>query len=284
MMQDLLMRIEQEKPAMQNKFDTIAVACVSADGYKTALRICSSIPATLFVPSDIEIADGKIELCEVRLFENGIHVLTEDIFPLYQGIVYVMPSGIVVRTIAPFIQNKYSDPAIVTVDVCGRWAIATLSGHEGGANVLAEIVARTLRSEPIVTTSSDSLKTIIAGIGCRKGVSSEDVHGALHKALDKSEYSLKDIRQIVTIDIKEHEKGLLDFCNKNSIPLRILSREQIGEARINCEESEFVNQTIGIGAVAVPCALLGGTKTALITERIAWNNVTVALARENCTW
>ena len=54
-----------------------------------------------------------------------------------RGLVYVVPVGVAVRAIAPLIRHKTTDPAVVAVNVGGRWAVSLLSGHEGGANQLA---------------------------------------------------------------------------------------------------------------------------------------------------
>ncbi len=269
---------------MQNKkLKKTAILTLSFKGYLTALRIIKSgIDADLYVPS--QIAENNAIKPIVKIFDAGIQVLTENIYDLYEGLVYIMPSGIVVRSIAPFLKSKYSDPAVVTVDICGRWVISTLSGHEGGANELSDHIARALHCEPIITTSTESIKKLIAGIGCRKGTSVEAIDNAVHKLLTSANCNINQIRVVCTVDIKEKEEGLLNFCKMYSLPLRIISREQIGELKINCKESQFVKDTIGIGAVAVPCALLGGTKTKLITDRYVCQNVTVALAREYCEW
>lgn len=63
--------------------------------------------------------------------------------------------GICVRTIAPCVKNKYTDPAVVCVDSTGKFAISVLSGHIGGANELTHQVANILGAEPVVTTQSD---------------------------------------------------------------------------------------------------------------------------------
>ena len=75
--------------------------------------------------------------------------LTEAIFSQYKRLVYIAPCGVVVRSIAPMIQHKLSDPAVVVVDVGARHAVSLLSGHEGGANDLALEVANALGAEPV---------------------------------------------------------------------------------------------------------------------------------------
>ena len=52
-----------------------------------------------------------------------------------------MASGIVVRTIAPLIKNKKTDPAVVVLDEKGEFAVSLLSGHVGGANNIAKQIA-----------------------------------------------------------------------------------------------------------------------------------------------
>ncbi len=268
---------------MQNMPKNCAIIAVSEKGLRTALRIATcGFSAHLYISESLNTGSAFIKT--VNWFSDGIHALTKRIFSQYDGLVYVMPLGIVVRAIAPHAKNKHSDPAVVTVDVGGRWAIATLSGHEGGANALANQVARFLRAEPVVTTSTDASKTLIAGIGCGKGVSADDIESAVNTALSNAGYTFEELRLVATVDAKEHEEGLLTFCKLHNLPLRIISREEIRAAKIQCKESEFVMKTLGIGAVAEPCALLGGSKTELILEKYAYNRVTVALAIERCDW
>jgi cobalt-precorrin 5A hydrolase len=77
------------------------------------------------------------------------------IFQEYDGIVFISATGIAVRLSAPFLQDKTLDPAIVVVDDLGRYAISLVSGHLGGANDLAQVLAHILDCEPIITTASD---------------------------------------------------------------------------------------------------------------------------------
>ena len=100
---------------------------------------------------------------------DSIMTLTKEIFFQYEGLIYVMPAGVAVRSLAPHLHHKTQDPAAVVVDVGGRFAISLLSGHEGGANDLALLVGNILGAEPVITTSTEALKSVIVGIGCRRG-------------------------------------------------------------------------------------------------------------------
>ncbi len=71
-----------------------------------------------------------------------------------EAIIFIGALGICVRMIAPMVNDKYTDPAVVCVDSVGRNAISVLSGHVGGANRLCEEVAHIIGARPVVTTQS----------------------------------------------------------------------------------------------------------------------------------
>lgn len=73
----------------------------------------------------------------------------------YEAFIFVGAMGICVRTIAPYVEDKHTDPAVVCVDTLGKYAISVLSGHVGGANDLARRVSDVLHAMPVVTTQSD---------------------------------------------------------------------------------------------------------------------------------
>ncbi len=73
-----------------------------------------------------------------------------------EAIVFIGALGICVRKILPLVNDKYTDPAVVCVDTKGKYAIPVLSGHIGGANELARMIANIINAEAIITTQSDN--------------------------------------------------------------------------------------------------------------------------------
>ena len=75
----------------------------------------------------------------------------------FDAFIFIGAMGICVRTIAPFIEDKHTDPAVICVDSMGNHAISVLSGHVGGANDLTRRVASALGAEAVITTQSDNV-------------------------------------------------------------------------------------------------------------------------------
>jgi cobalt-precorrin 5A hydrolase len=87
----------------------------------------------------------------------NIYKLTNRLMQEYEAIIFISSTGIAVRAIAPFIKNKEVDPAVLVIDVFGKYVISLLSGHLGGANALTLKVSEYLGAEPIITTATEGL-------------------------------------------------------------------------------------------------------------------------------
>jgi len=89
---------------------------------------------------------------EIVKFAPGV---ATELWPAHDALIFIMASGIVVRTIAPLLKDKKTDPAVVVLDEAGTFAVSLVSGHLGGANELAREIARFLGGVAVITTASD---------------------------------------------------------------------------------------------------------------------------------
>lgn len=76
-------------------------------------------------------------------------------FAEYEALIFIGALGICVRSIAPYVADKTTDPAIINLDDHGQFVQPVLSGHVGGANALASRIARVLGAQAVITTASD---------------------------------------------------------------------------------------------------------------------------------
>ncbi|MFR9523731.1 MAG: precorrin-4 C(11)-methyltransferase [Rikenellaceae bacterium] len=80
-------------------------------------------------------------------------------FSTCENLIFIGAIGIAVRCIAPVVESKLTDPAVINIDSEGQFVVSLLSGHVGGANKLTERVAHIIGAQPVISTRSDRTKT-----------------------------------------------------------------------------------------------------------------------------
>jgi len=128
---------------------------VTGAGLSLGQKIAKAFPkARLYLPADLK--------------DGGLKKAAKEAWKTRTPLVFISASGIAVRTIAPYVLDKASDPAVVFMDEAGRFVVSLLSGHLGGANSLAVEIARILGSTPVVSTATD-----LRGLPCIEDVAKE---------------------------------------------------------------------------------------------------------------
>ncbi|SIT48096.1 Cobalamin (Vitamin B12) biosynthesis CbiG protein [Paraburkholderia piptadeniae] len=118
---------------------------------------------------------------------------------------------------------------------------------------------------------------LIVGIGCRRGVSAEQIEAAVRDALGDT-LPFEALGAVATIDVKADEAGLVAFCARHALPLRIFTREQIDALDTRTNGSQAVREHMGVDGVCEPCALLATPNGRLLVHKRARDGVTVAIA------
>lgn len=137
---------------------------------------------------------------DLYLYEKGIF---ERVFRNYGAIVAVFATGIVVREIAPLLDNKWSDPAVVVVDSNLSYAIPLLGGHHG-ANELARQISE-LGAVPVLTTATEVHgKPSVEGVADKSGceIFNKESTVAVNCALLDQDVEILEVKgpKIVIID------------------------------------------------------------------------------------
>lgn len=200
-------------------------------------------------------------------------------FREFDAWVLVMATGIAVRYLEGLLGSKTEDPAVVVIDEAARFAISLVSGHEGGANELAWRVAELTGAAPVITTATEALKPLVVGIGCRRGVSADQIAAAVESALPEGR-SVGEIREVATVDLKAGEPGLREWLEKNGLPLRIVTRAQIAARPWVSAPSEWVRESIGLPGVCEPAALIASPRGELLVGKTSRDGVSVAIVED----
>ncbi len=120
----------------------IAIISVSDKGQELAFNLKTEMDL-----------DSTIIRCD--LFHKNVKECFPILFYEYDAIIAIMASGILIRSIAPLVESKLTDPAVINIDDNGKFVISTLSGHLGGANELTNKIASLIDATPVITTSTD---------------------------------------------------------------------------------------------------------------------------------
>ena len=133
----------------------IALWALTPNGAKLALKIAAKLPGSVLFFSERlfseQLADANSNVIRFARLKDAV----AEYFWAYPAHIFIMSTGIVVRLIAPLIEHKTKDPAVLTADEKGLHVISLLSGHLGGANALTLKVAKLIRADPVITTATD---------------------------------------------------------------------------------------------------------------------------------
>lgn len=217
------------------------------------------------------------------------HPFTESVqarFKAKHRLVMITATGIAVRTLAPVLADKYSDPAVLVMDEQGNFVIPLLSGHEGGANAWAQTWANHIGARCIITTArAYTTPVYVAGIGCDRGCPTQQIRELAEQTLAKYQMSLDQLTAIASITLKSTEAGLLKLAEALQLPAVFLPAATLNQYRDQLtQRSDIVFRETGCYGVAEAAALahaehLASSPAELIIPKHKNARATFAVAR-----
>ncbi len=247
----------------------IKIVALTEAGHKLAIRLRNSIPG-----SEVVFKPKPFKESVQSFFENG------------DRLIMICATGIVMRTLAPVLNNKHSDPAVLVLDEQGEFVIPLLSGHEGGANHWGQTISKLLNAQLVMTTAKPYLKPVYTlGMGCERNCPESFLQGVMQQCLSAANLTLDDIHSINSIDIKADEVALMEMGQSLNIPFDTFSKELLAEMEDKLStRSQYVFNTVGVYGVAESAALfaaqkLTGQDSELVVNKIKNTKATCAIAR-----
>ena len=194
--------------------------------------------------------DSTIIKCD--LYHKNVKENLQILFYEYDAIVAIMASGILIRSIAPLIESKTTDPAVVNIDDNGKFVISALSGHLGGANDLTIKLSNLIGATPVITTSTDVNNKL--GID----VLARDLYLSIDnpKEILYFNKAILEGREIsLTVNPNKNFKYLFEYLSNNSEEINLSiyysSRVNPDEILVSLDEHELIltekKIVVGIG-------------------------------------
>lgn len=121
-------------------------------------------------------------------------------------------------------------------------------------------------------------RNLVVGVGCRQGVTLQQVIKAVKTACKLGRFSLLSLACLATVDLKLQEPALQQAAAYFKVPLVAVSREEIAKLEGQFTPSDFVRQKIGVGGVCEPAAMLASSGGQIIVPKQKLGPVTAAIA------
>ncbi len=175
-----ILRLDLEKQGVRMKARIIGVTYFTNNGKSISEKLKSGCKDLIIEekPEDIDLS-----------------VWTKEAFECHTPLVFICAAGIAVRTIAPFVTSKLSDSPVIVIDELGKNVIPILSGHYGGANDIANTLAKALNAGLIITTATDINNVFAIDVFARdngfKIINKDGIKDISKKVLNGGKISIK---------------------------------------------------------------------------------------------
>lgn len=136
------------------------------------------------------------------------------------------------------------------------------------------------QGENILVLEMNETGGIVAGIGCRRGTTKEQIQSAFAKLLERHHIGFKDIVKLASIDLKKDEPGILAFAWEYRIPFYTYPAARLKEVLGEMEGSDFVSKITGVDNVCERAARCGSLQGRLIQPKTVIDGITFALVEE----
>lgn len=191
---------QKNRPPVHNPPVRVCVVALTKKGAELAVKLGKRTKGDIYIKNEFIQNFNYDKLLPI---DENFTSFVGRVFKSYDIFIFIMACGIVVRSIAPYIEDKKTDPGVLVMDEKGEFVISLLSGHIGGANEMACKISSITGSVPVITTATDVNNTVSFDVFAKKNdciienmeylkyISSRLVND--HKVFLYSDYNIKGV-------------------------------------------------------------------------------------------
>lgn len=215
-----------------------AIIAFTEDGARLAQNLAQKLPCT-----------------ETEIYAPPLGCSLKDwaarVWKSSQALIFISAAGIAVRAIAPLLQDKTKDPAVVVLDDAGKHVISLLSGHIGGANNLAQKIAAITGGYAVITTATDThCVTAIDNWAKDNGYGIENAH--LIKNISSAALKKEKIGVAITHEITAPPWPVTLWLRPKNLVLGVGCKKGIAGELLAAAAGDFM-RSAGIAALSIAC-------------------------------
>jgi cobalt-precorrin 5A hydrolase/precorrin-3B C17-methyltransferase len=121
--------------------------------------------------------------------------------------------------------------------------------------------------------------SLVVGIGCNRGTTCAEIEEAINTVFTEQKLSLRSMRNLATIDLKEEEKGLLEYSRKNNLRVDYFNNKALRAVEFPSPPSATVLKHTGTPAVCESAAILSSGGPVIVPKSSYNRAITIAVAR-----
>ncbi len=241
---------------LNQQLDAPVFVALTAKGRDLAERLSADWPG-----SELHGLAGRAEPVEVSFSSVAEHL--RELFGAGRTVVGLCAAGVLIRTLAPLLGDKLSEPAVVAMAEDGSAVVPLLGGHRG-ANEIARALAERLSIDAAVTTAGDrrfSVALDAPPMGWRLG------NPEHYKAFVASALAGESIRLEGSADWISGSD--LPLSDNGSLTIRITEKDIAGSEQELVFHPQVLTLGVGCERNAEPEELLGLVQRTLAEQGLA---------------
>ena len=239
---------------MGNENMKISIVTFTKKGYELSCDIAHKLKKSAY---EVEVftkcsrlSDVNIKNTDDEYFRNtgcisqNISDWTAAQMSEKNALIFIGACGIAVRAIASSVNNKLKDSPVIVIDELGQFVIPILSGHVGGANELAVLLAALMNATPVITTATDINNKFAVDVFAKKCrltiVNKDGIAGVSSKVLAGEVVTMSVDREHIPAKHRQLIRAFLDEADMSADVIKTVDFPPVYGADIvvSCEKTK----------------------------------------------